>query len=150
MSRSKVRITKKLVDGLQPSTREYLVHDADLRGFACRVWPSGRKAFVVFYRSRDGRQRRPVIGRYGTIAVEQARAIARSWLARVAEGGDPSLERKQARKAMSMAELGQKFVVEYAEVFKKPSSQRQDRRLIERQINPTIGTRKVESICSAP
>ena len=46
-----------------------------MRGFGLRVFPSGRKVFILFYRAK-GRQRLATLGTYGGLTVEAARRKA--------------------------------------------------------------------------
>ncbi len=149
MSRSHIRLTKRLIDQAQPEADEYVLHDSDVRGFGCKVTPTGKKVYVLFYRTRDGRQRRPTIGQHGVVTVDQARDIAREWLAEVIRGGDPSQDRQDRRKAATMADLGDRYMREYAWVHKKPSSAKQDERLIENRIKPALGRDKVAAVTRA-
>ena len=51
---------------------------------------------MVAYVANNGQRRKPAIGRFGEITVEQARGIAQDWLADVRKGQDPSVERSVA------------------------------------------------------
>lgn len=55
---------------------------------------NGKTSWYVYYRLRDGRQRRSKIGSASIISLKQAREIAKEILAKVALGQDPFLERK--------------------------------------------------------
>ena len=71
------KLTKRTVDSLKSEAREYTVWDTALPGFGCRVWPSGKRTFILKYRvagGRSGTVRKPTIGRLGAITVEEARA----------------------------------------------------------------------------
>jgi Arm DNA-binding domain len=77
-------ITKRHVDALLPTNREYFVWDRDLKGFGLRVQPTGEKSFVVKYRPGGGRKaptRRLTLGRVGTITPDEARKLAKVKLA---------------------------------------------------------------------
>ncbi|WP_281078505.1 Arm DNA-binding domain-containing protein, partial [Variovorax paradoxus] len=41
----------------------------------------GRKVFMLQYRTNWGERRKPKIGQFGELTVEQARSIAQDWLA---------------------------------------------------------------------
>jgi hypothetical protein len=41
---------------------------------------------MLQYRTNAGERRKPAIGRYGEITVEQARSIAQDWLADIRKG----------------------------------------------------------------
>ena len=49
-------------------------------GLGLRVYPSGRKAFVVSYRNKSGTKRLAVIGDYGVFTLDQARAGSQNYL----------------------------------------------------------------------
>jgi hypothetical protein len=48
---AKGRITKKTVDGLVVTDKDYVHWDGELTGFGVRVRPSGAKSFVAVYRA---------------------------------------------------------------------------------------------------
>ena len=87
------RLSKRVADAAKPEGREYIVWDTDLRGFGLKVLPSGRKSFLLKYRTKAGDRRKPAIGAYGAITTDEARGIAKGWLADIAKGGDPKAER---------------------------------------------------------
>jgi hypothetical protein len=84
------KLTKRSVDALTARSKPYIAFAADVKGFGCRVMPSGSKTFVLEYRPHGGGRRvftkRLTIGRYGAMTVEQARAAALNALARVRLG----------------------------------------------------------------
>ena len=41
------KLTKKIVDAAKPKKKEYFVWDGDLPGFGLRVFPSGKKSYLV-------------------------------------------------------------------------------------------------------
>ena len=146
------KLTKRLIDSLNPRATDYVVWDADVKGFGARVRPSGRITYILKYRVRGGRGgvvRKPAIGRHGAVTVDQARAIARQWLAEVARGGDPSAQRGEARAGPTVAALAERYLREHAEPYKKPSSVAEDRRLIEKRINPAFGMKKAQAVSRA-
>ena len=66
------KLTKKTVDAAKPKTKEYFVWDGDLPGFGLRVFPSGKKSYLVQYRTH-GRTRRISIGLHGPFTPDMAR-----------------------------------------------------------------------------
>lgn len=149
MASTAVRLTKRIIERAEIRPRPYLLADADVRGFACKIAPTGRRTYLLFYRTQEGHQRRPTIGVHGTVTVDQARAIAKTWLADVIRGRDPSRERQLARRSTTMAELGRRFLEEYSAVHKKPSSYKEDKRILRKHLNPQLGTQKAASITRA-
>jgi len=95
--------------------KEYELRDTVVPGFLLKVTPTGRKIFMVQYRTNAGKRRKPAIGRFGELTVEQARSIAQDWLADVRKGKDPSALKTGARNAPSVKELCVKFMEDYSD-----------------------------------
>jgi hypothetical protein len=121
----RLKLTKTVVDTAQPEKDPYELRDAAIPGFLLKVTPTGRKVFMVAYVANNGQRRKPAIGRFGEITVEQARAIAQDWLADVRKGKDPSAEKSAARRAPTVKKLFERFIADYSEPRKprnKPST----------------------------
>ena len=107
---AKVRLTltKRIVEGLEPTEKSWIAWDDKLTGFGVRVQPSGTKSFIVNYRPGAGGRKAPnkriVIGRFGRISVDAARRKAQDLLGRVARGEDPADERTEARGVPTLAQ----------------------------------------------
>jgi integrase len=142
----KSKLTVRSVEEVKPGTKDVILWDTELAGFGLKVTPAGRRTYFLYYRTREGQQRRPSIGLHGALKPESAREIARKWLREVAEGKDPSQTRSLDRVAPSVRDLCDRYLSEHAQVRKKPSSIRNDRRLIERHLVPALGARKLASI----
>src|SRR6516162_787156 len=89
------KITKRVIDSLRPAVdgKDVFVWDAgdgSVKGFGVRVKPSGAASFLVQYRNREGRTRRLVLGKVGTLTPDEARKLAGNTLTEVAKGRDPS------------------------------------------------------------
>ena len=141
------KIAKRLVDGLRPdgSGKDLFVWDTALKGFGVRMKPSGSAAYLVQYRTWEGRTRRLTIGKVGTLTPEEARAFARERLVDVARGADPSAERRGARHTMTVGELCEIYLSDAVERV-KPSTLSMDRSRIETHVKPLIGRRPVTSL----
>ena len=92
----KIKLTKTVIDGARPEAKDYEIRDTVTPGFLLKVTPSGRRSFMLAYTAANGQRRKPAIGRYGELTVEQARGIAQDWLADVRRGSDPSADRAAA------------------------------------------------------
>jgi hypothetical protein len=79
----KVKLTKTLVQNAPIKEKDDELGDTEVPGFLCKVTPAGAKTFMVQYRTLAGEGRKPKIGSFGELTVEQARAIAKDWLAEV-------------------------------------------------------------------
>ncbi|MCP4316486.1 MAG: site-specific integrase [Hyphomicrobiales bacterium] len=140
------KLTQAYVLRLRPSEREAFHWDTQLPGFGLRAKPSGVRTFVVQYRNAGGRTRRYAIAKYGVMTVEEARKEARQLLSAVAKGADPSAERASGRTAPTVADLIDRYMREHSEAHKKASSVKEDRRLLNRNVKPRLGTTKAASV----
>ncbi|HUT50143.1 MAG TPA: integrase family protein, partial [Alphaproteobacteria bacterium] len=145
-----VKLTKRSVEGCPPDkNRDVILWDTEVKGFGCKITPTGRRVYLVKYRvggGRQGRARKPSIGLHGEITVDQARRTAREWLGEARKGNDPSGNRQAARAAPTVTALCERYILEYAEQHKKPSSIKSDRQLIDANIKPRLGRTKVGGV----
>lgn len=112
--------------------------DDQVRGLHLRCFAGG-KGWYLYYRNKHGQQRKPKIGNYPAIKLEQARTIARRQLVEVAMGGDPSRQRSVAKAAETVSDLCERYFAEHAVTNKKERSIVEDRRYIEKIIKPSWG-----------
>lgn len=144
-----VKITKKTVDALKPEADRFMSWDTEIPGFGVRVYPTGRKVYVLKYRvggGRSGRIRWGTLGIHGSLTPDQAREMARRWAAEVADGGDPAGIREDQRKAPTVSDLLDNYLTEHVMVRNKPSTQAQVTDLVQRLIRPALGRFKVAEI----
>jgi hypothetical protein len=125
--------------------KDVILFDDELPGFGLRVKPNGARSFLIQYR-QGGRTRRLTLGRYGRLAPEEARKLARQHLAAVGRGGDPSEERHRAQQAPTLTQFADRYMLEHALGKKKPRCAEGDRRMLRDVILPRLGRRKVEDI----
>lgn len=145
-----MKLTKRAIDALTYNRMSgaQCEWDDDLAGFGIRVYPTGRKAFVVTYRA-DGRQRFFTLGRYGELTVHQARTRAMEVLASVRRGEDPSGDRIAYREAPTMKDVCERYLREHARPRKKAYSAESDERAWRRYILPRLGKKKVADVTRA-
>ncbi|MDX3966922.1 MAG: tyrosine-type recombinase/integrase [Bradyrhizobium sp.] len=139
------KLTKRTADLVAAGDKLAAIWDEELRGFGLRVYPNGRKVYVVKCRIK-GQQRFITLGQHGPVTADQARTRAYNILSEVKNGRDPAKELDQARKAPTMKGLGERFLKEHVAVRCKPSTQYEYKRSVELFINPKLGTRKVTDI----
>ena len=144
------KLTKRTVDAAKPQERDYFVWDSELPGFGLRIFASGKKSYLVQYRV-PGHTRRYTIGLHGKFTPEEARKRASKVLARVADGDDPSAERAEARKDMTVGELAKLYLSEGSveKPNKKASSWKTDDSNIRRHILPLLSRRVAKSLTQA-
>lgn len=156
-------LTKRAVDRLRydldgPGTQvEWDTGNGSLKGFGCRVYPTGRKVFVLKYRTLHGRQRLLTLGEYGELTVEQARDLAEDKKHEVKRGRDPSEEKRRGREAEQRASTVAAFAPLYIEQIRTKGTPgrrgmrpkktwREDELRLQRHVLPAWGRRKLEEI----
>ncbi len=141
------RLTKRVVDGAEPREKPYTLWCSELKGFGIRVAASGKKAYLVDYRTAGGERRRMNLGVHGVVTTEQARKLALDSLGGVVRGEDPQLEKRTRRKSLTMSDLCQRYLdaAERGLILgkggspKKASTMATDRGRIEQHIKPLMG-----------
>jgi hypothetical protein len=137
------RLTKRTIEAARPEKGERFIWDVDLPGFGLRVFPSGRKSYVVQYKlgGRGGRTRRIALGAHEKLTPEDAHKRAAKLLAAVADGIDPAQERAEAKQAITIADLADLYLAEgpAEKPNKKASSWQTDRSNIVRHVKPLLG-----------
>lgn len=119
-----------------------VLRDADVHGLHARVSTHGA-SFMLYYRTREGRERRPKLGSASQISLAQARTIAKVILLKVANGEDPAGDVQAARVAPTVADLADRFVKEHASGLKSCD---EVQRCIDVDLLPVWKSRKVASI----
>jgi len=142
------RLTDSLVRKALPLARgQAMFWDSEVKGLALRVTPNGAKAFVLDYRA-DGRQRRITIGSYPDWSVQAARKTAKDMKREVDHGHDPMGERHAEREAPTIADLWERYSVEYLP-SKASKSQADERTMWSSIIQPRLGKMKVANVSHA-
>lgn len=140
------KLTKSLIDSAQPAEKTYLLWDSAISGFGVKITPTGRKVYLMKFRTADGRQKKPSIGVHGNITCERAREIAREWHGELAKGNDPSENRQSLRQSPTVSQLCDRFMRDHVRIHKKASSAELDEFFIEKYIKPNLGTLKTISV----
>ncbi|AWC20857.1 Prophage CP4-57 integrase [Aminobacter sp. MSH1] len=149
------RLTKRVVDAAEIRDADYFIWDDELPGFGLRMFRSGKRSYLVQYRAA-GRTRRYTIGLHGVWTPETARREARMLLGRIAQGENPSEERRLDHQAITVKELCERYledadkglILGKARRPKKISTLTIDKSRIRRHIIPLLGTRRVKDIAS--
>ncbi|MDP3659224.1 site-specific integrase [Phenylobacterium sp.] len=144
------RLTKDVVEELEPRATDYVVWCGKLPGFGCRVRPTGAKSFIAQYRvgGRNTPVRKVTIGSYGKLTVDAARKAASEVLAKAELGSDVAAERAKKRAEMTVAQLCDEYL-EQGCALKKASTLASDRGRIVRHIKPLLGRKQIGDITRA-
>ncbi|MBS0493074.1 MAG: tyrosine-type recombinase/integrase [Proteobacteria bacterium] len=143
---AKIKLTKSTVEAAEVTGKDYELRDTSVPGFLCKVTGHGRKVFMLQYRTNWGERRKPKIGQFGELTVEQARSIAQDWLADVRKGNDPSAAKLTTRMAPTVRELCRQFIEEYSKPRNKPRTVESYKANIDRYILPALGKLKVPDV----
>jgi integrase len=145
------RIGLREVRALGPNQE---VWDAAVPGFGVRRQKSDSVAYVLLYRTAEGRTRRYTIGRHGVWTPDTAREEARRLLGEVARGKDPAAEKQAKRRAETVAELCDAYMTDAEagrlmtrrRTAKKSSTLATDKGRVEKHIKPLLGRMKVAAV----
>jgi len=150
------KLTKRVVDAADIRQKDYVLWDDELPGFGLRVFASGKRSYVIQYRTA-GRSRRYTIGLHGVWTPETARQEAKAQLGRVAQGENPAEERQLDHQAITVKELCELYLrdLEAGLILgkggrpKKATTIVTDTGRIQRHIIPLIGSRRVKDLVKA-
>jgi integrase len=146
------RIGLREVRALEPGQT---VWDASVPAFGARRQRSKAVAYVLFYRTTEGRQRWLTIGRHGAPwTPETAREEARRLLGEVVRGADPASQKTAKRVAATVAGLCDLYLADAEagrlltrrKTSKKPSTLATDRGRIEHHIKQLLGRLSVAAV----
>jgi integrase len=137
------RITKRVVDGLKPGA---FVWD---RGFGVKATETGSKVYVISYRI-GRRKRRYTLGKHGAPwTPDTARKEAHRLLTLAGSGVDPMEMKTAGRKAPTMRELAERFLLEHVEAKRKASTAKLYRGILDKVVVPALGSRAVSEVTRA-
>jgi integrase len=146
------RIGLREVRGLGPNQE---VWDAAVPGFGARRQRSPAVAYVLLFRTAEGRTRRYTIGRHGAPwTPDTAREEARRLLGEAVTGTDPAAEKQAKRKAETVTELCDAYwadaeagrLMTRRRTAKKISTLATDKGRLEKHIKPLLGRMKVAAV----
>ena len=151
-----LNLTIAAVESAPTRQTDYFIWDKRLPGFGVRIFPSGRRRYVIQYRS-DGRTKRFALGWHGPQTLEQARRLAREKLGTVAGGGDPAAEREERRNALTVKDLAERYLAAAEKGLvlgrhghpKRASTIMTDRSRLSAHILPLLGCRTLDSLARA-
>src|SRR5512139_3727216 len=114
----RLKLTKNAIDSLTTPASDTVYWDIAYPRFGVKVTPTGRKVFVVLYRTggAGSKLRKYTIGVYGPITLHQARVAAQRVFAAKLEGRDPASEKRTAKKrvvADRVNELLEAFIAQH-------------------------------------
>ena len=102
-------LTDKTIKAMKPGSEPYRVPDLRAKGLALRVGADGGKTWDLSYRIKGKGVRRPSLGRYGDVGLEEARDRAHDLTSAARQGVDliaQELEAEEAKaRSMTLGKL---------------------------------------------
>jgi len=141
---TRVSLTKKFIDQIEAQTKVQVFHDAKVTGLQLRVSSTGRKTFYLYFRTKRGKQKRPKLGDYGILTVEQARDTARAMLGEISKGNDPT-ERHRVNN-LTLIHFFKIFDKNHISKHVKSSTAKTYHSLFKSVIAPSIGRQLLDDI----
>ena len=140
-------ISRRTVERLK-ADKDTVFWDSELLGFGVRVYPTGRKVYVVQTRAGGKDGKRVTVGRHGVMTAEEARRRAALIVARIKAGEEPVPEPMAVMlaKGPTVADLAAMYLKEIVAVRLKPASAKAYRGVIEKHILPALGRKPALSL----
>ena len=138
-------LSKRTVDALSVNGKDAIFWDRDLPGFGVRVYPSGKKVFVVQTRA-FGRSKRVTLGEHGApnFSVADARKKAGDVIGRIKTGRPPVPP--EPAPDHTVADLAERYQREYVAMRCKPLTISHYRIMLRKHIVPALGERLVADV----
>ena len=107
-------LTERIIRDAKPGAKPIILWDRQVSGLGCKVYPGGRKAFVLAYRA-GGRKRLATLAQCSELSLRGARERAGAELVRIRAGEtDPLDRRREAKEAPTVNDLLDRFFDDYA------------------------------------
>ena len=143
---ARTKLNKRFIDRLvydKKGNAAKIVFDSEITGFGIRVYPSGRKSFLLRYSDKNGRRSTEKLGDYGELTVKQARDKALALRYRVRTGiHEPALAHKN--QSLLLKEFSGSYLEDHAKPQKK--SWRDDQYRLEKHVVPFLGNIPLASV----
>jgi len=138
--RSGLRLTKRAVDALAVEEKDAVFWDRELAGFGVRVYPTGRKVYVVQSRGPGGPKRK-ALGRHGEISCEEARKSAAALIDGIKRGEVPAPDAQ-----LTVAELAERFMRVHVSAHCKPATAASYGSTLEKHVVPSLGGKGIGEV----
>jgi integrase len=141
------KLTKRDIDGFayegSGNAAWDIRWDTLIPGFGVRVYPSGKKSYIVRYAHKN-RKRLHTVGQTSKVPLDEARDLAVKHLAKIADNIDPAEEKRRIRGVETVSKAFDKFLERHA----KPNNKRwpETKRIFDNDVLPHIGNRGVPEV----
>ena len=141
----KVELTQSFIHNTRVDlkTRNLDCYDKKIKGLLLKVSASGRKTFYIRFKDSAGLNRQRKIGNAAILTLDEARALARGYLAQINLGQDPFLQ-APINLAPTLEDFAQNEYLPYVKTYKK--SWNMDESRLRNHILPHFGRRRMSDI----
>jgi integrase len=122
--------------------------DHEVTGLRLRAGAT-KKSWRLRYENLAGTERVMTLGRFPEMCVSDARKLALGLKLRIKAGEDPAGDRQAQRAILTVSELCDRYLDEYAGRRRGEAAFEQHQQLIEAQIKPGLGSRRVTEVTTA-
>ncbi len=141
---NRIAFSKKKLEALKaPAEGRVYWYDERTPGLCLLITAAGARVFY-WYKWVAGEPQRVRIGAFPEVSVDSARTRANKENGKVAEGGNPAEERREARGEITVARLFDYWMESYAKLRKKTWAE--DQRLYTKFIEPRWADRRLSQI----
>ena len=138
-----LKLSGRVVNGLRVQGKDAVFWDREVPGFGVRVYPSGRKVYVVQTRGPDG-LRRVSLGRHGEIPADRARRQALAVIDRIRNGESP--DSAPAGPALTVADLAKRYMEAHVAVSCNAHTRGIYQGSLDNHILPALGTMALDAV----
>jgi integrase len=144
----RIKLTKSAIDTLPVPSSDLVYWDVASPGFGVKVTPTGRKVFIVLYRTggAGSKLRKYTIGPYGRVTLHQARVAAQKVFSAKHEGRDPAAEKRQSKCRAVADRIGDLLASFVTQRLAQNRSAAETSRLLRREVGIPWAGRSVHSV----
>ena len=136
------KLTKLSVETLQPAKVRREIPDSLMTGLYLVIQPSAVKSWAIRYRLH-GRPAKYTLGKFPGLSLKDARIEAAAKLRLVAEGTDPSLEKRRRDDAVST--LVESYLSDVEDDL-RPATVRNYKLMLKNELVPSVGKRRIGDV----
>lgn len=145
-----MKFTAKSIEALRPKDSDYTKREK--HGFAIRVHPSGRMAWLFIY-DFAGRRRKMTLGHYPEISLSDARKLHTRARAMLDQGVDPGAKKREEARKLRLEPRVKDVVAEYMENHRflklANSSKVSYRATYEKEVLPELSSLRISEVQKA-
>lgn len=138
------KLTRKDIDSFTYQGGWDVRWDSLIPGFGVRIFPSGKKSYVLSYRNEKRQKRLLTIAQTGKITLDQARNAALKNLATLTDKIDPAEEKKKRHTGRTMENISHEYIDKYVKQTNR--TWKEIERIFIKDIVPVLGSKLIQDV----